>query len=93
MSSLVFLLLMSFELSGQEPVPGKLQKAWSTFTTDNQLKYGMASICVLDAETGSVIFEKNSHTGLAPASTQKVITAIAAFEALGPSFRFQTHLG
>jgi D-alanyl-D-alanine carboxypeptidase/D-alanyl-D-alanine-endopeptidase (penicillin-binding protein 4) len=57
------------------------------------LKYGIAGICVLDAETGKVIFEKNSNTGLAPASTQKVITSIAAFEALGPSFQFQTKIG
>ena len=38
-------------------------------------------------------FEHNSNIGLAPASSQKVITAAAALELLGPDFRFATKFG
>ena len=38
------------------------------------------SAIVMDAKTGQVLFEKNSHTRRAPASTTKVLTAIIAIE-------------
>ena len=70
-----------------------MQSAWNVFTKDAQLHYALTGICVMDAKTGSVLFEKNSNIGMAPASTQKVITTIAAFEAFGPSYQYPTNIG
>jgi serine-type D-Ala-D-Ala carboxypeptidase/endopeptidase (penicillin-binding protein 4) len=48
---------------------------------------------VIDAKTGNVVFDKNSQVGLAPASTQKIITSATAFELLGKDYRYKTELG
>jgi D-alanyl-D-alanine carboxypeptidase/D-alanyl-D-alanine-endopeptidase (penicillin-binding protein 4) len=40
-----------------------------------------------------MVFERNSQVGLAPASCQKVITAITAFSILGKGYRYNTNLG
>ncbi|HZH01898.1 MAG TPA: D-alanyl-D-alanine carboxypeptidase/D-alanyl-D-alanine-endopeptidase, partial [Flavisolibacter sp.] len=37
--------------------------------------------------------EKNAAIGMAPASTQKIITAASAYELLGKDFRYQTEFG
>ncbi|HRF17239.1 MAG TPA: D-alanyl-D-alanine carboxypeptidase, partial [Chitinophagaceae bacterium] len=48
------------------------------------------SFYVIDAKTGQVVFDKNSQIGLAPASTQKIITSVTAFELLGKDYRYKT---
>jgi serine-type D-Ala-D-Ala carboxypeptidase/endopeptidase (penicillin-binding protein 4) len=76
-----------------QPVNEKLQKAFGQFESDNQLKHAISSLYVIDAATGQVVFDKNSQIGLAPASTQKIITSVTAFELLGKDFRYKTELG
>ncbi|GAA4331782.1 serine-type D-Ala-D-Ala carboxypeptidase [Flaviaesturariibacter amylovorans] len=51
---------------------------------------GIASLYVEEAGSGNVVFSQNARTGLAPASTQKVITAATAYELLGRDFRYRT---
>ncbi|NOT52055.1 MAG: D-alanyl-D-alanine carboxypeptidase/D-alanyl-D-alanine-endopeptidase [Chitinophagaceae bacterium] len=68
----------------------QLQKAFQKFENDSQLKHAISSLYVIDAKTGEVVFDKNSQIGLAPASTQKIITAATAFELLGKEFRYST---
>ncbi len=41
---------------------------------------------------GSRLFEHNADQLLAPASTTKLLTAVASWHALGPDFRFKTRL-
>jgi serine-type D-Ala-D-Ala carboxypeptidase/endopeptidase (penicillin-binding protein 4) len=79
--------------SFSQTVNQKLQKAFQQFEKDGQLKYAISSLYVIDARTGSVVFDKNSRIGLAPASTQKVITSVTALELLGNNFRFTTEFG
>lgn len=74
-------------------VSAKLATAFAAFENDSQLKSGIASIYVMDGTTGQVVFEKNSRIGLAPASTQKIITAATAYEILGQDFRYETKFG
>lgn len=76
-----------------QPVSQKLQKAFAQFENDSQLKHAISSLYVIDAKTGQVVFDKNSQVGLAPASTQKIITAATAFELLGKDYRYKTELG
>src|SRR5687768_1874640 len=71
----------------------KLQKAFQQFESDAQLKHAISSLYVIDAKTGKVVFDKNSQIGLAPASTQKIITSVTAFELLGKDYRYKTEFG
>jgi len=45
---------------------------------------------VLDPVTGSVLFGRNADVPLPPASTVKLVVAVAALEALGPQARLRT---
>ena len=71
----------------------KLQKAFIAFENDIQIKNASTSLYVIDAQSGQVVFEKNSRVGLAPASTQKIITSVSAYELLGKDFLYKTEFG
>ena len=86
----LILLVFITELAGQTTAQ-QLQKAYSLFEKDEQLKHAVSSLYVIDAKTGEVVFDKNSQVGLAPASTQKIITSVTAFELLGPKYRYKTN--
>jgi D-alanyl-D-alanine carboxypeptidase/D-alanyl-D-alanine-endopeptidase (penicillin-binding protein 4) len=47
---------------------------------------------VVDAADGGVVYALDAERALAPASNQKVLTAIAALDALGPAHRFTTRV-
>lgn len=81
-----FFILSSFA----QTITQQLQKAFQQFEADPQLKHAISSLYVIDAATGKVVFGKNSQIGLAPASTQKIITAATAFELLGKDYRYKT---
>jgi D-alanyl-D-alanine carboxypeptidase/D-alanyl-D-alanine-endopeptidase (penicillin-binding protein 4) len=69
-----------------------IEKAFNNFLNDEQTKHAIASLSVLDANTGKVLYAKNDQIGLATASTLKTITAATAFSLLGKDFQFQTTL-
>ena len=69
-----------------------LEKAFNNLLADDQAKHAVSSLCVLDANTGKILFAKNEEIGLATASTLKVITAATAFSVLGKDFQYQTTL-
>jgi len=86
------LSLISVSLIAQN-VSTKLQQAFQVFESDSQMRNGIASLYVIDAKTGKVVFERNGQVGLAPASTQKIITSITAYELLGKDFTYKTQFG
>ena len=88
-----FCIILFASVSFSQSVSQNLQKAWQQFESDSQLKHAISSLYVIDAKTGEVVFDKNSQIGLAPASTQKIITAATAFELLGKDYRYKTELG
>lgn len=88
-----FLALAMMLQANAQSVSAKLSAAFAAFEKDGQLKSGIASIYVVDGTTGNVVFDKNSRIGLAPASTQKIVTAAAAYEILGRDFRYETKFG
>jgi len=53
---------------------------------------GKVGYLAVDAQTGEVVDALDPDVPLPPASTAKVITALYAWERLGPSFRFGTRL-
>lgn len=51
------------------------------------------SVCIVRCATGEIIYEKNPHLPLMPASNMKVVTSAAALESLGRDFAFLTPVG
>jgi D-alanyl-D-alanine carboxypeptidase/D-alanyl-D-alanine-endopeptidase (penicillin-binding protein 4) len=85
--------LLLVTVSFAQNIDQKLQKTYQQFESDSQLKHAINSLYVIETKTGNVVFDKNSQVGLAPASTQKIITAATAFELLGKDYRYKTELG
>jgi serine-type D-Ala-D-Ala carboxypeptidase/endopeptidase (penicillin-binding protein 4) len=89
---LLFIVLFSTSVHSQS-ITTKISKAYTIFEKDSQLKNAIASLHIIDAKTGKVVFSKNATIGLAPASTQKIITSATAYEWLGKDFRYVTEFG
>jgi serine-type D-Ala-D-Ala carboxypeptidase/endopeptidase (penicillin-binding protein 4) len=79
--------------SFSQGISRSLEKAYTIFEKDSQLSSAIASLYVINAASGEVVFDKNSRVGLATASTMKVITAATAYELLGKDFRYETRFG
>ena len=89
----IFSLILVGGSATAQSISKRIQEAYNRFEADSQLRHATVSLYVVDAATGKVVFDRNSHIGMAPASTQKIITSITAFELLGKDFRYQTQLG
>ncbi len=48
---------------------------------------------VIESKTGKLVFSRNEQLGLAPASCQKIVTSISAFELLGKNYYYKTFIG
>lgn len=86
------LLLAVALVSNAQNIKTKLEQGFQNFITQPSLKNGLATFIVSDTETGQVLFEKNSQTGLPTASTLKVITSITALDLLGANHTFKTNV-
>ena len=87
----LFFTLFTFPfLMSAQTVSERIRKSFGRFMADSQLKHAAVSLYVIDAKTGQPVFDVNSQLGLAPASTQKIITSVTAFELLGKDYRFKT---
>ena len=89
-----FILFFAFGFlnASTQTVSQKLNRAINNFLNDDQLKHAVVSMYVTDTD-GNKIFALNEQYGLAPASTQKIFTAIAAFSLLGNDFTYKTEIG
>ncbi len=87
-----FGLLVSAISYGQKEID-RLKEAYKSFEADSQFKHAIISLYVVESKTGRPLFDKNSQTGMAPASCQKVVTSSAAFELLGKDYRYKTVVG
>ncbi len=93
MKLLALLLFIFTADSYGQSISDKLIAAVGKLEVDSQFKHGTISLYIVESKTGNIIFDKNSETGLAPASCLKVITAVSAYELLGKEYRYQTRLG
>jgi D-alanyl-D-alanine carboxypeptidase/D-alanyl-D-alanine-endopeptidase (penicillin-binding protein 4) len=57
------------------------------------LRRVLFSACVVSSDTGEIVYSKNAHLALIPASNMKIITSAAALEYLGRDFAFVTRVG
>jgi D-alanyl-D-alanine carboxypeptidase/D-alanyl-D-alanine-endopeptidase (penicillin-binding protein 4) len=76
----------------EAPAPDVMQAALVAAVGDRAAKDGVSAVQVVSLRTGEEIFSRNADLALVPASTMKVVTAAAALDALGPSYRFKTEL-
>lgn len=67
--ALFYLLLFSITASQAQSIQQSLDKGFQSFLAQPNLKNGMASLHVIDKNTGNIVFEKNSNIGLPTAST------------------------
>lgn len=70
----------------------KISAAYRQFESGSDLRHGIASLTVLNAKNGNVLFSKNDEVGLATASTLKTLTSAAAYYLLGATYTYQTTL-
>jgi len=84
--------LLGFLPLFSQTVGEKLTKAITEMEKDSSLKHAIIGFCVADSKTGKLLFDKNAGIGLAVASTQKVLTNIAAYEILGKEYKYKTEL-
>ena len=73
-----------------QSINSKLSQAYKIFESDSQLRSAISSLYVIESKTGKVVFDKNARVGMAPASTQKIITSATAYELLGKDFTYKT---
>jgi D-alanyl-D-alanine carboxypeptidase/D-alanyl-D-alanine-endopeptidase (penicillin-binding protein 4) len=85
-------LMLTTACAHAQTLGTRLANKTKQLLADEQMKHALLGLYVADAATGSQVFSWNGSIGLAPASTQKVVTSTAALELLGPSFRYATLL-
>lgn len=59
---------------------------------DSLLTVSQLGLQIVNLTTGDIIYSYDARQRMRPASTEKVVTAIAALDQLGPHYQFQTQL-
>ncbi|WP_307815709.1 D-alanyl-D-alanine carboxypeptidase/D-alanyl-D-alanine-endopeptidase [Streptomyces sp. 7-21] len=83
-------VLAPLEAEGAAPAPAALRRALGAPLADPALGPGGAAAAVVDVATGETVFSQDARTGMAPASTVKIVTAAAALHTLGGGHRLTT---
>ena len=84
------LMLFFFSQIEAQSLSAKLSAALIALDHDIQCKHAITSMYVINSKTGELVLNKNGQVGLAPASCQKIITSVTAFEMLGKEYRYST---
>jgi len=95
MRKIFFMLLpvAAFVTATAQTTHQKLDAAVKHLLADTQMKHAIVGLYVVNSKTGAAVYSLNSNVGLAPASTQKIFTSIAAFDILGKGYTFKTEVG
>lgn len=75
--------------TGTDPTATGLARALGSIPATGM---GTVTGIVQDATTGKVLWQQKSTTGQVPASTMKLLTCVAALQALGPDATFTTRV-
>ena len=85
-------LIDRIDSDGNLKWPQNLQYKLAKLIKSDYLQTSQIGICVYDLDSDSLLFSVNSRQLFRPASTEKVITAVAALSQLGSSYHFDTTL-
>lgn len=91
-SLIVDSLLCSTHSSEPLPWPHNITSEIDSLMKSDMFETSMVGIEVYDLTDDSVIYQYNERQRMRPASTMKMIVAVAAIDRLGGSFRFNTSL-
>ncbi|MPV48423.1 D-alanyl-D-alanine carboxypeptidase/D-alanyl-D-alanine-endopeptidase [Pseudactinotalea sp. HY160] len=80
--------LLELDPTAAGPAPADVDAAIGSFVGDARV--GAAGVLVMDLLSGDVIGAHEAAEARVPASTTKVLTAVAALQAAGPGYRFTT---
>ncbi len=86
-------LLLFPVVAFSQSIKERLSTAIISLEKDAAFAHASISMYVIDSKTGAIVYEKNAQLGMAPASTQKIITSVTAFELLGKDFTYKTQMG
>ena len=87
---LVFLFLGWVQVAFGQDLSAKLKRSMEVLLADSQFRYAAVGFEVRELASGALVYAHQPNLGLAPASTQKIFTSIAAYDMLGPSFQYET---
>lgn len=69
-----------------------LAKKIASVMKDSRVTKARSSVVVIDADTGSELYQRSGSRATMAASNTKIITAAAAMHTLGPGYRFKTQV-
>ena len=73
---------LGFSARAEEPVMSQAGEALLVGAEADALTISAPSVCLMEASTGQVIYEKNADEPRSPASITKIMTLILIFDAL-----------
>ena len=74
------------------PADPALARKLTAVMADVRVQQASSGAVVLDAGSGATLYDRDGGRALVPASNTKSLTAAAAMDALGPSYRFRTEV-
>lgn len=83
-------ILTGFLPTEAQQLANRLSAAMQSLSKDPVFLHASVAMEVIDVQTGKSVFSYKNQNGLVPASTQKIITAYAAFETWGSDHHFTT---
>jgi len=85
---------VAVSLARAEPVTNRLalKEAIDRVVDQPAFEHATWGVKVLSLDTGLVLYERNPHTLLSPASNTKLYTVALALDRLGPAYRIETSL-
>ena len=89
---LLALFLFGYTTTFSQSVQNDLSNAYKKLAAEPGFKHATLSLYIINTTTGKPISEVNIETGLACASTLKVVTAATAYALLGKDYRYKTNL-
>lgn len=89
----VCLILWAFTTVAQAQSLSNISTILNNAENDNGVGQGFIGFCLMDAQTGEILLERNGGKSFITASTIKIVTTGAALALLGDTFRFKTMLG
>lgn len=76
----IVIILLQIAISNAYAAPLSKKPAFGNIQNQNQMKIISPSAIVIDAKSKKILYQKNSHAKLYPASTTKILTALIALE-------------
>ena len=69
-----------------------LHKSFDSLINDSSISKNSIAISIKNIDTGKVVYQRNQHLLMHPASVQKILTIVPIMEALGDNYTFKTEL-